>query len=153
MEFEQYIKDELDRAKKFSRPCYPFIWNLEGICIINNSKLCKQLGVTILNVITGCSIYVNEDPLIIVSQRPNLNNPVHLALLYHEIGHIINEDVIKKPKNFLESELLADQFSIKNVGKEYLRVLLTSILDEYLQKKIATPFAEHILNRRIFALS
>lgn len=153
MNFETYIRDELDRAQKFTRPCYPFIWNLDGVCIISNPKICKQLGVTILNVITGCSIYVKDDPLIIVSQRPNLDNPVHLALLYHELAHLINEDTLKKPKDILQSEIKADTFASKRVGKTYVKLLLNTILDEYLQKKIATPFATYMLNQRISALS
>ena len=152
MKIEKYIEDEITIAKQFTRPCHPFIWNLDGVCILSNAKLCKLLGVTILNVITGCSVYVNEEPLIIVSQRPNLENPVHQALLYHELWHVINEDTLKKPKDFLQSEINADKFAVKNVGISYVKILLQTILDEYLQKKIATPFAVHILSQRLAVL-
>lgn len=152
MKFEKYIADEVERAKKFTRPCYPFIWDIEGVCVITNPKVCQKLKVTLLDVITGGTIFINGDPLIIVSQRPDFNNPLHKALLYHELGHVVNGDIKITVNNFLEVELAADKFSADRVGVEHIQTLLVTIYKEYKQRNILYPFVQSVLVQRLKAL-
>jgi len=84
--------------------------------------------------------------LIIVSQRPNLNDPSDLAILWHEVGHAVNGDLPKIRKHYLETgvlgvvfqdfEIAADAYAAARVGAEAMINALEVLV-------IAVPVGEY----------
>lgn len=156
MNITQYVLDEFHRSKKFSRSVYPLVWDFGGACVFESRNLCKTFRVPVLEILTGFSLEIDDYNFIVLSSRPDFSNPLHLALIYHELGHLIYDHPIPNDNQklivYLKNEIRADTFSASHVGI-HMTQLLSTLHQVYVNKNIITDFSRIMTQKRILALS